>query len=184
VKELVYEPDTMSDEEIVVISSSPEPEYFTPAHRGKGKSRATNDVLVDLTFDDEMVEFEEYEDGPIASGSALDTCVDGGNNLDGKTRDSPLTTHEPERSAARQEEPQGPEDPVERAIWQVLNVIPNVDPEHLRALVLGFESQSEEIDVRLLTTTRITDSDSVCCRSVLLSYHNFWRIRIIPRSNL
>ncbi|EUC63018.1 serine carboxypeptidase, partial [Rhizoctonia solani AG-3 Rhs1AP] len=85
--------------DIVVISSSPEPELDVPLRSTKGKARATSsccsDVATSLVADD--------DDQPIASGS----------------RDHKV-------------------DPIQATIQQVLDVIPNVEMDHLRSMVTRY----------------------------------------------
>ncbi|QRV85512.1 TRIAD3 [Ceratobasidium sp. AG-Ba] len=116
-----------SDEEIVFISSSPEPEEFPTL---LGVDAASGIVI---------------EDSQSDCGLANNTLANGHSLSDPQPRasGSGAQRKEPEPEP----EPELPEDPVERAVVQVLNVIPNVDPEHLRALVLSFESQNQEVDI-------------------------------------
>ncbi|KAG9099890.1 hypothetical protein FRC06_004730 [Ceratobasidium sp. 370] len=135
----------MSDD-VLIISSSPEPEDLGTMYRSKGKGRATNYSLVDLTLENDVTACVILEDGPSDYGTALNIPADGGSHSDEKLSLA-IQELQASGSGAQQEEPVWPEDPVERAILQVLSVIPNVDPEHLRALVLSYESQSEEVDI-------------------------------------
>ncbi|KAG8743746.1 hypothetical protein FRC10_011466 [Ceratobasidium sp. 414] len=132
----------MSDD-VLIISSSPEPEDLGTMYRNKGKGCATNYSLVDLTLENDMTTCINLEDGPSEYGTALNTPADRVPHLDDPTIQEPQASG----SGAQEEEPELPEDPVERTILQVLGIIPNVDPEHLRALVLSYESQSEEVDL-------------------------------------
>ncbi|KAG8731351.1 hypothetical protein FRC12_019780 [Ceratobasidium sp. 428] len=136
----------MSDNEIVVISSSPEPEDVGTLYRNKGKGRATNRTPVDLTLNNNAAARANLKDTPNGYESILDLYPDCTPDLD---ENISLDVQVPQASGsgAQQEVPDLPEDPVERTILQVLSVIPNVDPEHVRVLVVSYESQSEEIDV-------------------------------------
>ncbi|KAG9124036.1 hypothetical protein FRC07_013115 [Ceratobasidium sp. 392] len=147
----------MSDDEIVIISSSPEPEDLGTVYHNKGKGRATNRTLVDLTLDNDVAVHTNLGNAPDEYEDVLDAPADYTHSVDGNSYPA---AQQPQASGsgAQQDEVELPEDPVERAILQVLSVIPNVDPEHLRALVLAHESQSEEVDISTAIISQLLEN--------------------------
>ncbi|CCO29547.1 hypothetical protein BN14_03563 [Rhizoctonia solani AG-1 IB] len=102
----------MYEEEVVVISSSPEPEPVVPSRSNKQKARATN-VRLEAPNPHHVTVHStpSVEDTqPVASGSGSRRTV----------------------------EVETPEDPVEVAVQQVLDVIPNVERSHLYSLVARY----------------------------------------------
>ncbi|CAE6412625.1 unnamed protein product [Rhizoctonia solani] len=99
--------EQMYEGDVVVISSSPEPEPDLPLRSAKGKARATTrrsnlDQIAPVVLDD--------DDQPVASGSGSRDAVD----------------------------VQAPHDPIEATMQQVLDVIPNVERDHLLSLVAQY----------------------------------------------
>lgn len=131
------------DDGVVLISSSPEPEEHVTLRGKKGKSRATNYLHVDLTAGANVATSIDVDDD--LNGHEDDRCgfLKGRSRLESQPRASGSGA-QPEETEL---EPELPEDPVERTIVQVLNVIPNVDPAHLRKLALSFGPQNEGVDV-------------------------------------
>ncbi|CUA76570.1 ubiquitin-conjugating enzyme E2 G2 [Rhizoctonia solani] len=88
------------EQDVVVISSSPEPELDdVPLRSTKGKARRSNPDVLPVVLDD------DDDDQPIASGSGS-----GSKDID----------------------------PIEATIQQVLDVIPNVERDHLRSVVVQY----------------------------------------------
>ncbi|CAE6398806.1 unnamed protein product [Rhizoctonia solani] len=102
----------MYEEDVVVISSSPEPEPDMPVRSNKRKSGATNERLEvpnpDHIITHSTISIDDVQ--PVASGSGSKCTM----------------------------EADPPEDPVEVATQQVLDVIPNVDSIHLHSLVAQY----------------------------------------------
>lgn len=122
----------MDDEEVLVISSSPEPEEYTITRLDKGKGRATNDESLELSSDSDI---------EVGSSSLTNTCrVVDTSHLD----NYPGPSNGLHPVASSSEATIVIEDPVEAIMHQVLDVIPNVDSEHLRSLVVQYQSQNYE----------------------------------------
>ncbi|KAF8750055.1 hypothetical protein RHS01_09557 [Rhizoctonia solani] len=116
----------MYGEDVIVISSSPEPEPDVPVCSNERESGATSECLEvpspDHVSNKSTVSVDDIQ--PVASGSGSGRIV----------------------------EVQPPEDPVEVAIQQVLDVIPNVDKSHLQSLVAHYmASGSEDVSTVIIS---------------------------------
>ncbi|KAF8687565.1 hypothetical protein RHS03_09945, partial [Rhizoctonia solani] len=116
----------MYGEDVIVISSSPEPEPDVPVCSNERESGATSECLEvpspDHVSNKSTVSVDDIQ--PVASGSGSGRIV----------------------------EVQPPEDPVEVAIQQVLDVIPNVDKSHLQSLVAHhMASGSEDVSTVIIS---------------------------------
>ncbi|ELU38545.1 IBR domain-containing protein [Rhizoctonia solani AG-1 IA] len=116
----------MYGEDVIVISSSPEPEPDVPVCSNERESCATSECLEvpspDHVSNKSTVSVDDIQ--PVASGSGSGRIV----------------------------EVQPPEDPVEVAIQQVLDVIPNVDKSHLQSLVAHhMASGSEDVSTVIIS---------------------------------
>ncbi|KAJ1300746.1 hypothetical protein OPQ81_002389 [Rhizoctonia solani] len=104
---------SMYEADVVIISSSPEPEPNIPLLPNKGKSYATTErpetLNPDMMATVPSVEVDDYDE-PVASGS-------GSRN----TNDI-----------------QPPADPIDAIMQQVLDIIPNVERDHLRSIVVQY----------------------------------------------
>ena len=122
----------MYEGDVVVISSSPEPEPDIPLRPHKGKARATNerfetpnpDGVPAVLVDDEEEEEEDDDDEPLASGSGSRNVV------------------------------QPPVDPIEATMQQVLDVIPNVEKDHLNSMVVQYIGQGYQ-DVSVIISINL-----------------------------
>lgn len=144
----------MDDDSILIISSSPEPDLPALSARARGKRRATGNDLVDLTFESDGFDLaildggkRSFGDGPNTHGNSS-----GAARLAGNSQTSDSEAEEPlAGGSGLAQQPETPEDPIDFIMQQVLSVIPNVESEHLRSLVLSYQSQAGEDDVRLFT---------------------------------
>ena len=140
----------MDDENILIISSSPEPDLPTPPARAKGKGRATGNSRVNLATERDEFDAASLNGG---MGSSRNDQSGRGNNdgavhLAGSSQNSYSGTPEPQAGgSSAAQEPKAPVDPVDFIMQQVLSVIPNVESEHLRSLVLSYELNDGQVDV-------------------------------------
>ncbi|KAG8688427.1 hypothetical protein FRC11_005453, partial [Ceratobasidium sp. 423] len=115
--------------DVVVISSSPEPEPEVPLRSNKGKSRATNKRLEVVNPDSIAAavlvgDDDSEDDEPVASGSGSRDAVD----------------------------VQLPQDPIEATMQQVLDVIPNVDRDHLHSMVIQYIANgSQDVGIEIIS---------------------------------
>jgi hypothetical protein len=146
----------MDDEDVLIISSSPEPEQEPVTHSNKGKGRATNDDSEDLALDSDGTDLDVSGadlDPPKANARGMMDA----HNSDGRYGTSTDTLPPVASGSGVTIDVQVLADPVEATIKQVLDVIPNVELEHLRSLVHSYQSQGHE-DVSVSGTARLDNS--------------------------
>ncbi|KAF8604337.1 hypothetical protein BDV93DRAFT_522453 [Ceratobasidium sp. AG-I] len=151
----------MDDENILIISSSPEPDFPTPPARAKGKGRATGNGRVDLTREGYAFDVVSLGDGAGSSRNYPDSRGNdfGAVRLAGSSQNSYSGSPEPQAGGSGlAQEPETPVDPVDFIMQQVLSVIPNVESEHLRSLVLSYGSHDGEVDVGTAIISQLLES--------------------------
>lgn len=152
----------MDDESILIISSSPEPDYPTPPARAKGKGRATGNCRVEPATESDELHVANLGDGAESSGGDLGNSWNSGRGVDlaAGSRNAYSGTPEPQAgSSGLAQESETPLDPVDFIMQQVLSVIPNVESEHLHSLVLSYDLHDGQVDVRILNLLMVDCSN-------------------------
>lgn len=158
----------MDDEEVIVILSSPEPEQEIMQFRlNKGKGRATNQdrgVVCDEDAAPPTAALTNYLPPDTSAHSTGKSTRSGGSQ--------PVAS-----GSGAMEDVRVLDDPIQVTMIQVLDVIPNVEAEHLHSLIRAHQSQRHEDVSRLRWSDRGTHM--VAYRLEQLLFHTCWKTQTI-----